>query len=70
MNNVPTRLLETTLNPFPPGTLDNVSHSVLKEYIQDTALKTGVYVLVHCTVLWSFDGICGQGLPGRALLTV
>jgi len=41
-NNVGTRLLETTLNLFPPGTPDNVSHSVLKDYIQDTAVKTGV----------------------------
>jgi ACS family pantothenate transporter-like MFS transporter len=41
-NNVVTRLLETTLSPFPPGTPDVVSHSVLKEYIQDTAVKTGV----------------------------
>ena len=37
-----TRLLETTLNPFPPETPDFVSHNVLKDYIQDTATKTGV----------------------------
>ncbi|KAF3045965.1 hypothetical protein E8E12_009293 [Didymella heteroderae] len=41
-NNVATRLLETTLNKFPPGTEDFVSHSVLKDYIQDTAAKTAV----------------------------
>lgn len=41
-NNVATRLLETTLNQFPPGTEDFVSHSVLKDYIQDTAAKTAV----------------------------
>ncbi|KAF9691130.1 hypothetical protein EKO04_010597 [Ascochyta lentis] len=41
-NNVPTRLLETTLNKFPPGTEDFVSHSVLKDYIQDTAITTHV----------------------------
>lgn len=41
-NNVATRLLETTLNTFPPGTEDFVSHSVLKDYIQDTAAKTAV----------------------------
>ena len=37
-----TPLLETTLNKFPQGTEDFVSHSVLKEYIQDTAIKTEV----------------------------
>ncbi|KAF3038594.1 hypothetical protein E8E11_004474 [Didymella keratinophila] len=41
-NNVATRLLETTLNKFPSGTDDFVSHSVLKDYIQDTAAKTAV----------------------------
>lgn len=41
-NNVATRLLETTLNKFPPGTEDFVSHSVLKDYIQDTAARTEV----------------------------
>ncbi|KAF2626305.1 FAD dependent oxidoreductase [Macroventuria anomochaeta] len=41
-NNVATRLLENTLNKFPPGTEDFVSHSVLKDYIQDTAKKTAV----------------------------
>lgn len=35
-------MLETTLNKFPPGTEDFVSHSVLKDYIQDTAAKTNV----------------------------
>ncbi|KAJ4293517.1 hypothetical protein N0V90_008800 [Kalmusia sp. IMI 367209] len=42
-NNVGTRLLTTTLNPFPAGTEDYVSHSVLRDYIQDTAVKTGVH---------------------------
>ncbi|KAF1847961.1 dimethylaniline monooxygenase [Cucurbitaria berberidis CBS 394.84] len=41
-NNVGTRLLETTLNKFPTGTEDFVTHDVLKDYIQDTAAKTGV----------------------------
>jgi cation diffusion facilitator CzcD-associated flavoprotein CzcO len=41
-NNVSTRLLETTLNPFPAGTEDFVTHNVLREYIQATALITGV----------------------------
>ncbi|KAF2206023.1 FAD dependent oxidoreductase [Delitschia confertaspora ATCC 74209] len=41
-NNVSTPLLETTLNRFPPGTPDFVSHSVLREYIQEIATKTGV----------------------------
>jgi ACS family pantothenate transporter-like MFS transporter len=44
---VSTRLLETTLNPFPLGTGDYVSHDVLKDYIQDTALKTGVDKVIH-----------------------
>jgi hypothetical protein len=36
-------MLETTLNQFPPGTPDFVTHDVLKDYIQDTAMKTGVH---------------------------
>ena len=40
-----TRLLETTLNCFPVGTEDYVSHAVLKDYIQDTAVATGVHDL-------------------------
>jgi ACS family pantothenate transporter-like MFS transporter len=39
---VSTRLLETTLNKFPAGTEDFVSHQVLRDYIQDTAAKTRV----------------------------
>ena len=35
-------MLETTLNKFPPGTEDFVSHSVLRDYIQDTAATTAV----------------------------
>ncbi|KAF2448552.1 pantothenate transporter [Karstenula rhodostoma CBS 690.94] len=46
-NNVGTRLLTTTLNPFPAGTEDHVSHSVLRDYIQDTAIKTGVERITH-----------------------
>ncbi|KAF2474659.1 dimethylaniline monooxygenase [Lindgomyces ingoldianus] len=42
-NNVATRLLETTLSPFPSGTPDFVSHQVLKKYIQDTAVKAAVH---------------------------
>jgi hypothetical protein len=34
--------MRTKLNAWPPGTPDYVSHRVLKEYIQDTAKKTGV----------------------------
>jgi ACS family pantothenate transporter-like MFS transporter len=41
-NNVSTRLLETTLNRFPAGTEDFVSHKVLGDYIQETAAKTSV----------------------------
>lgn len=42
-NNVFTRLLETSLNKFPDGTPDIVSHSVLQAYIQDTAEKSGAH---------------------------
>lgn len=42
-NNVSTRLLETTLNRFPAGTGDFVSHDVLKDYIQTTAIVAGVH---------------------------
>ncbi|PVI00294.1 dimethylaniline monooxygenase [Periconia macrospinosa] len=42
-NNVATRMLRTTLNSFPPGTPDVVSHSVLAAYIRDTSIKTGVH---------------------------
>ncbi|KAH3959815.1 hypothetical protein HBH98_103770 [Parastagonospora nodorum] len=42
-NNVSTRLLETTLNRFPAGTEDFVSHGVLKDYIQNTAIVAGVH---------------------------
>ncbi|TVY47036.1 Flavin-containing monooxygenase [Lachnellula occidentalis] len=41
-NNVPTGLMKTTLNSWPPGTEQIVRHNVLAEYIQDTAAKTGV----------------------------
>jgi hypothetical protein len=40
---VSTRLLETTLNQFPPGTEDYVTHEVLCDYIQATAASTGVH---------------------------
>ncbi|KAI1509794.1 Flavin-binding monooxygenase [Pyrenophora tritici-repentis] len=42
-NNVSTRLLETTLNRFPAGTEDYVTHKVLADYIQSTAVSTGVH---------------------------
>ncbi|KAL6161301.1 hypothetical protein ACJBU6_00421 [Exserohilum turcicum] len=42
-NNVSTRLLQTTLNQFPAGTEDYVTHKVLADYIQDTAISTGVH---------------------------
>jgi hypothetical protein len=41
-NNVATTLMRTKLNAWPPGTPEYVSHRILKEYIQDTARKTGV----------------------------
>ncbi|KAJ4377607.1 hypothetical protein N0V83_000434 [Neocucurbitaria cava] len=46
-NNVGTRLLETTLNQFPAGTEDFVTHDVLKDYIQDTAAITGVHEITQ-----------------------
>lgn len=42
-----TRLLETTLNQFPAGTEDFVTHNVLKDYIQDTAAVTGVHEITQ-----------------------
>lgn len=44
-NNVSTRLLQTTLNRFPPDTPDFVGHEVLLDYIQGTAVKTKVHSL-------------------------
>ncbi|KAL2822478.1 major facilitator superfamily domain-containing protein [Aspergillus granulosus] len=41
-NNVSTPLMRVTLNAWPEGTPDFVSHNVIKEYIQDTAKKTRV----------------------------
>lgn len=40
-------MLETTLNKFPPGTEDYVPHRVLADYIQDTAISTGVHDLTQ-----------------------
>lgn len=40
-NNVPTRLMRTKLNAWPDGTPDFVPHTVLRDYIQDTARKCG-----------------------------
>jgi hypothetical protein len=62
---VSTRLLETTLNRFPVGTDDYVTHAVLKDYIQATAVKTGVHEITQYDTdvknvskngkLWSVD---------------
>jgi cation diffusion facilitator CzcD-associated flavoprotein CzcO len=41
-NNVPTPLLEMTINSWKPGTEDIVEHDVLKQYIQDTVTKHDV----------------------------
>ncbi|KAH7007716.1 FAD dependent oxidoreductase [Ilyonectria destructans] len=41
-NNVPTELLEVSLNSWKPNTESFVDHHVLAEYVQDTAFKTGV----------------------------
>jgi hypothetical protein len=46
-NNVSTRLLETTLDRFPVGTDEFVSHNVLKDYIQSTAIASGVHELTR-----------------------
>ncbi|KAL5117429.1 hypothetical protein ACEQ8H_004594 [Pleosporales sp. CAS-2024a] len=50
-NNVSTRLLETTLNRFPLGTPDFVSHTVLRAYIQDTAMVAGVDAVTRYNTL-------------------
>ncbi|USP82723.1 hypothetical protein yc1106_09997 [Curvularia clavata] len=42
-NNVSTRLLETTLNQFPAGTEDYVTHKALADYIKSTSVLTGVH---------------------------
>lgn len=59
-NNVFTRLLETSLNKFPDGTPDIVTHSVLQAYIQDTAEKSGVHDLIQYNTdvrnVWKSDG--------------
>ncbi|TLD26093.1 FAD/NAD(P)-binding domain-containing protein [Venturia nashicola] len=44
-NNVATRLMKTTLNDWPSGTPDYVSHHVLKDYIQETSRINGVDAL-------------------------
>ncbi|RFU25455.1 hypothetical protein B7463_g10880, partial [Scytalidium lignicola] len=41
-NNVPTGLMELSLNSWKPGTEQISKHNVLASYIQDTASKTGV----------------------------
>ncbi|OKL61241.1 hypothetical protein UA08_03109 [Talaromyces atroroseus] len=41
-NNVPTDLLELSLNTWKPNTESFANHRVLAEYIQDTASKTGI----------------------------
>ncbi|KAH7140891.1 FAD dependent oxidoreductase [Dactylonectria macrodidyma] len=46
-NNVPTELLEVSLNAWKPNTESFADHHVLADYIQDTALKTGVNDLTH-----------------------
>ncbi|EPE09101.1 dimethylaniline monooxygenase [Ophiostoma piceae UAMH 11346] len=41
-NNVPTELMQSSLNTWPEGTPSFATHNVLAAYIQDTANKTGV----------------------------
>ncbi|GES58248.1 pantothenate transporter [Aspergillus terreus] len=41
-NNVPTPLMRVKLGPWPEGTPDYVSHTVMKEYIQTISQSTGV----------------------------
>lgn len=36
-------MMRVKLNAWPEGTPDFVSHSVMKEYIQDTSSKAGVH---------------------------
>lgn len=40
-NNVATSLMRVKLNAWPKGTPEFVSHTVMKEYIQDTSKKAG-----------------------------
>ncbi|RMZ84051.1 hypothetical protein DV737_g1351, partial [Chaetothyriales sp. CBS 132003] len=42
-NNVATQFMELSINSWKPGTESFVRHNVLAEYIQDTAVKTGVH---------------------------
>ncbi|KAL3478541.1 major facilitator superfamily domain-containing protein [Aspergillus californicus] len=42
-NNVSTPLMRVKLNAWPEGTPDFVSHTVMKEYVQDTSKKTKVH---------------------------
>ncbi|CAI6341648.1 unnamed protein product [Periconia digitata] len=75
-NNVYTRMLETTLHPFAPGTPDVVRHSVLADYIRDTSVKTGVHAITtyntkvssvrqisHQPPLWSVSSTTLQASP-------
>jgi cation diffusion facilitator CzcD-associated flavoprotein CzcO len=41
-NNVSTRLMQTKLHTWPEGMNDFVSHEVLKQYIQEIAIRAGV----------------------------
>ncbi|KAF7552725.1 hypothetical protein G7Z17_g4112 [Cylindrodendrum hubeiense] len=45
-NNVPTELMEVSLNSWKPNTESFVGHRVLAEYIQDTALNTGTVLII------------------------
>lgn len=40
-------MMETTLNRYPAGTEDFVSHNVLKNYIQNTSIKMSVHEMTQ-----------------------
>lgn len=42
-----TRQLETTLNQFPAGTEDYVTHRVIADYIKSTSISTGVHEITQ-----------------------
>ena len=46
-NNVSTRLMRTSLLPWPPGTEDFVSQSILERYIQDISEVHGVHAITE-----------------------
>ena len=50
-----------TLNSWPEGTEDYVGHTVIKEYIQDTARRTGIEAVIQYST--RVDGV--EKLEGK-----